>query len=62
MAISLLDKEFSEFISINNSELVSKWNKLIDSEKSDYGCERNGYACFLRDEFKSFQNGKTEYK
>lgn len=62
MAISLLDKEFSEFISINNAELVSKWNELSNSEKSKYGCERDGYARFLHKEFDRFQKGETKYK
>ena len=62
MAISLLDEAFTVFMLINNDELVSKWGKFSSSEKSKYGCERKGYACFLNKEFDRFQNGETKYK
>ena len=60
---SVIDsKEYLNFVSINNNELISNWWALTDEERDSYGCEEKAFTKYLGSEFDRFQNGETEYK
>ena len=61
-SIKNCDKEYLNFTSINNDELVSNWWDLTDEQRDSYGCAETAFTHYLRMEFDRFQNGETKYK
>lgn len=61
-SVKTCDKEYLNFTSINNDELVSNWWALDDKERDSYGCKEKAFTHYLSSEFNKFQNGETKYK
>ena len=56
-----INKDYLNFVTINNDELVSNWWSLADAERDSFGDLENAFTHFLAIQFDLYQSGGGNY-
>lgn len=57
----LVNKDYLNFVSINNDELVKKWWAMSDWERESFGSVESAFTHFLTIQFDLYLSGGGSY-